>query len=231
MYILEGTIGAGKSTFLKLLKHHIPAINIKLEPIDTWQSQNYGQSLLAHFYENPKRWAYTFETFTMFYRAQEHILENTSRTPTVFERSIYSGHYVFARNSFEQGFMSALEWDIYQQWFNFLISRCALPQGFIYLKVDPDIAFERIKKRNRQAETTLPLDYLYQIDTQHEKFLCKNEDILPALKKIPVLILDCNQEFEQDSDQFKEHCRSVQTFLTLTQCEMHNKTEFKETII
>lgn len=222
MYILEGTIGAGKSTFLKLLTQHIHNLSILLEPVDTWQSQNYGQSLLAHFYENPQRWAYTFETFTMFYRAQEHALEQTITTPTIIERSIYSGHYVFARNSFEQGFMSDIEWDIYQQWFNFLIDQCPLPQGFIYLKVDPEIAFERIKKRNRKAETTLSLEYLYQIDKQHEKFLCNKEDILPKLKDVPILILDCTNEFEHDSQQLQQHCDSVNTFFAHTHVIKHS---------
>ena len=37
MYILEGNIGAGKSTFLHLVKQQLPDISIALEPMDNWQ--------------------------------------------------------------------------------------------------------------------------------------------------------------------------------------------------
>lgn len=216
MYILEGTIGAGKSTFLKLLSQHLPHISVKLEPIDTWQSQEHGQSLLGNFYKNPIRWAYTLEIFTLICRVQEHRKEQKTINPTVVERSIYSGHYVFARNSYESGFMNDLEWNMYNQFFNFLTIQCQPPLGFIYLQVSPEVAFERIKKRNRSAETTLTLDYLHQIGLQHEKFLHKKENTLPALKNIPVLILDCNKEFEYDTQQFMQQCQRIQEFFEKT---------------
>jgi deoxyguanosine kinase len=213
MYILEGTIGAGKSTFLKLLAQYLPDLTVKLEPVDIWQSQEHGQSLLTNFYENPTRWAYTLETFTMICRVQEHRRLQKALEPIIIERSIYSGHYVFARNSYESGFLNNLEWHLYNQFFNFLTSRCTIPQGFIYLQTSPEIAYERIKKRNRSSEISISLDYLHQLNHQHEKFLCQKEDILPSLKDVPVLIIDCNKEFELDIQQFKQHCSRIQEFI------------------
>lgn len=216
MYIIEGTIGAGKSTFLKLLKQHIPHITVQFEPIDNWQSHENNQSLLANFYQDSNRWAYTFETFTLLSRIQEQ--KSLSKTAFLFvERSIYSGHSVFARNSYETGFMTTLEWNLYNQWFRFLTSDLTPPHGFIYLQVNPEVAYERMKKRNRSAESTLPLEYLYQIDRQHTKFLCQKTDLLPNLYDVPVLILDCNQEFELDSIHFSEQCARVQTFIETVQ--------------
>lgn len=213
MYILEGTIGAGKSTFLKLLSQAFAEIAVKLEPVDAWQSHQAGASLLHHFYEQPKRWAYTFETFTMIKRIHEHLQEKNDESLVVVERSIYSGHYVFARNSYENGFMTNLEWNLYREWFEFLTGKCPVPQGFIYLKVDPVVAFERIKKRNRSAEETLPLNYLYQLDKQHERFLCNKEDVLSILRDVPVLILDCSEEFEQNQTQFAEQSTKIKEFM------------------
>lgn len=219
MYILEGNIGAGKSTFLKLVEQHLTNTSVCLEPVDSWQSQIYGQSLLTNFYENPKRWAYTLENLAMICRVREHISEQSSSIPNrIVERSIYSGHYCFARNSYLQGFMTAAEWEAYDQWFAFLVQKkCAAPKGFIYLNVHPDVAYERIKKRNRLAEKTLTLKYLKQIDAQHQKFLIEKEHILPALKNVPVLILDCNKEFEADPVMLAEHLARVQEFLRTTQ--------------
>ena len=215
MYIIEGNIGAGKSTFVKLIGEHIPQINTALEPLNNWQKQVYGQSLLTNFYQNTKRWAYTLETLTMICRAREHInLQKQDSITHIAERSLYSGHYCFALNSYEQGFMSALEWEIYLQWFSWLVhNKCQVPNGFIYLRVDPSIAYERIKKRNRHAEKTISLGYLKQIHEKHEQFLVKKKDLLPGLDQVPVLILDCNKEFASDLEQLSKHMEQVKQFV------------------
>lgn len=161
MYIIEGNIGAGKSTFLKLLGHHMPQAPIGLEPLQNWQSTIYGQSLLTNFYEDPKRWAYTLETLTMMCRVREHLVDQTDKNRNkIIERSIYSGHYAFAQNSYENGFMTNVEWAVYNEWFNFLIpNKCKAPLGFIYLRVDPEVSYERIKKeivlQKKQLHSTI----------------------------------------------------------------------------
>jgi deoxyadenosine/deoxycytidine kinase len=218
MYILEGNIGAGKSTFLRLVSHYLPHVKTILEPINNWQHMTYGQSLLANFYNNPERWAYTFELLTMVCRVQDHLKEQEQEyTAKIMERSIYSGYYCFAHNSYTQGFMSPAEWHIYEQWFSFLIlNKCQPPRGFIYLRVSPKVAYERIKKRNRDAEKTLSFGYLKQIHKRHEQFLIKKNGILPHLKRVPVLVLNCDEDFEQNSTQLDEHIQKIQSFLTQT---------------
>ncbi len=215
MYIVEGNIGAGKSTFLTLIKQHLPHIDVTLEPLDNWQQKLTGQSLLANFYQEPKRWAYTFETLTMMSRVKDHVHEQSKADPrSVIERSIYSGHYCFARNSFETGFLTEAEWLVYCQWFNFLVpNTCKIPHGFIYLRVNPEVAYERVRKRNRYAEKKISLKYLKQIHQRHEDFLTHKKNILPELKNVPVLALDCNEEFETDLKKLKEHLEKVEQFL------------------
>jgi deoxyadenosine/deoxycytidine kinase len=95
MFILEGIIGAGKSTFLKILQHYNQNIEISFEPLHHWFEQEDTQSLLTQFYRDPQRWAYTMETCTMISRVKEHIQsQHTSPYPfSLTERSLYSGHY------------------------------------------------------------------------------------------------------------------------------------------
>lgn len=219
MYIVEGNIGAGKSTFLTLINEHISHINIALEPLNNWQSQVYGQSLLANFYQDSPRWAFTMETFAMICRMREHVHEQQQQDPNrIMERSVYSGHYCFSLNGYKQGFVSDLEWQLYLQWFNFLIpQKCVAPLGFIYLRTDPDIAYARIKKRNRLAEKKLSLAYLKQIHNHHEAFLINKEGVLPSIKEVPVLVLDVNKEFENSSTKLHELLEKVQDFMLQTQ--------------
>lgn len=218
MYILEGNIGAGKSTFLRLVSEHIPQIKPILEPINNWQTSVYGQSLLANFYQDPNRWAYTFELLTMNCRVQEHLKEQQNVDPIkIVERSVYSGYYCFAYNSYTQGFMTETEWRMYQQWFSFLIPhKCQPPKGFIYLRVLPSVAYDRIKQRNRHAEKTVSFAYIKQIHHRHESFLVKKEGILPHLKKVPVLTLDCNEDFEHNPANLHRMMHNIQSFLLQT---------------
>jgi deoxyadenosine/deoxycytidine kinase len=219
MYIVEGNIGAGKSTFLKLIAQRLPHISIALEPLQNWQRSEKGQSLLKDFYEQPQRWAYTLETLTMMCRVREHLQEQRNENPNrIMERSIYSGHYCFAKNGYEHAFMSDLEWNMYSEQFDFLIPQsCRAPHGFIYLRVDPEISFERIQKRNRESEKNITLEYLKQIHEKHESFLLHEKKKNPYIAITPVLVLDCNQEFESNEAQLQDHLLKVQEFMHLTQ--------------
>ena len=90
MYILEGNIGVGKSTFLSLLAKHSPHIEMLTEPLEDWSKQTYGESLLDNFYKDTPRWAYTLESLTLMCRSRDHIREQRNKNPNrIFERSVY----------------------------------------------------------------------------------------------------------------------------------------------
>lgn len=218
MYILEGNIGAGKSTFLRLVAQHLPYLQVILEPLATWQHPVNGESILENFCHNPKRWAYSFETLTMMCRVKDHLAQQSELNPLrILERSIYSGHYCFAMNGFKQNYMSPLEWEMYNQWFNFLIpTKCKAPLGFIYLRVEPKTAFTRIKKRARAGEEAFEFKYLEQIHERHEAFLIRKEQVLPELARVPVLVLNCDEEFEHNPHVLKQHLDKIEDFMLQT---------------
>jgi deoxyadenosine/deoxycytidine kinase len=218
MYIVEGNIGAGKSTFLKLVQTHLAHINVVFEPIHNWQNNQDGKSLLTSFYQSPHRWAYTMETLAMACRVTEHLKEQQHTNPfRLIERSIYSGHYCFAYNDYQSGFLTDLEWNMYSSWFNFLIpNHCVPPRGFIYLKVTPEVAHARIQKRSRSGESAIPLEYLQQISMRHDQFLVNKIGILPNLQQVPVLILDCNEEFEDNQALLQSHLQALEEFIQTT---------------
>ena len=61
IYSIEGNIGSGKSTFLNLLKVHVPQINVIPEPVAEWQKVSQKYNLLDEYYKDPNRWAFTFQ--------------------------------------------------------------------------------------------------------------------------------------------------------------------------
>lgn len=215
MYIIEGNIGAGKSTFMHILNKHLPILKTILEPIEVWNCKNSGQSLLQHFNADPKRWSFTMETFTMMSRVREYLRDKALKNKfIVVERSVYSGHYVFSLNGYKQGFMTKKEWKIYLEFFNYLINDDFMhPEGFIYLRVDPEVAYERIKKRMRASEDLIPIEYLRQIHERHDEFLLKKIELKNDIANVPVLVLDCNQDFENDETFSKELADRVAAFI------------------
>lgn len=214
MYFLEGNIGVGKTTFLSLLPRYLPDVDVVPEPVDVWNRSVFGRSLLANFYVNPKRWAYTLETLTLICRSQDHLREQKKINQTrLLERSIYSGHYCFATTGFKNKCLSGIEWQIYNKWVNFMIhTKCRPPQGFVYLRATPEICFERIQKRKRPAERTLTLKYLKQIGAAHENLLLSKTGLPQNLKNIPTLILDCNQEFVNSPELMQKHVEKLRAF-------------------
>jgi len=219
MYILEGNIGAGKTTFLNLIAKHIPQARIVDEPLKAWNKKGQGKSLLTNFYSDTPRWAFTMEMFTLVCRIQEHMREQETsyKAPVVMERSIYSGYYCFALNSYKQGFINDLEWEILKRWFTYLVhGKCTDPKGFIYLKLSPKTAWQRTKKRNRSGEQNIPLSYFQQINDAMDTFLIKKQGLLPGLAQIPALVLDCNECFVQNKQKQKEMLQQVQDFFAKT---------------
>ncbi len=218
MYLVEGNVGAGKSTLLSILAQRLPSTQIVFESVNSWNKAQNGTSLLAQFYQDSRRWSYTMETYTMFTRVQEHLREQADHNPfKIIERSLYSGHYCFARNGYLQGFLDEAEWVLYNKWFNFLVEqRCKTPHGFIYLQTSPTVCYERAQKRSRSGEGDIPLGYFEQIHEQHEEFLIKKRGILPALKDVPVLVLDVTDEFETNQELAQEYVEKIHDFMLLT---------------
>lgn len=219
MYIIEGNIGSGKSTLLHIIAKHLPHTTVIQEPVEQWMIDTAKkESLLEKFYTNPSRWSYTMETATMFSRIKEHIsTQNTTQRFKIMERSLYSGHYCFAKNGYLKGLMSPLEWKVYTEIFSFLLQKkCVLPRGFIYVYTPPEICFSRSQKRARKGEEIIPLTYFKEIHQQHELYLKEKKDIADQLKDIPVLTINASLEFEHDIELQKQHCRDIETFLLQT---------------
>lgn len=215
MFIVEGNIGVGKSTFVSLIPEHLPQAEAVLEPVESWNSAAPGQSLLSNFYTNPKRWAYTLENLTLLYRSRNHRKEQLNPSKNrFFERSIYSGHFCFAKNSYDAGFMTPIEWEVYNRWATFLLAgQCNEPTGFIYLKAQPQTCLERVKKRQRSAETSLSLEYLEQIHEKHDAFLIHKKGLPSALTDVPVLVIDVEDDFVASAQERKRVFDLVREFV------------------
>ncbi|XP_043359139.1 deoxyguanosine kinase, mitochondrial isoform X3 [Dermochelys coriacea] len=232
---IEGNIAVGKSTLVRLLGKTFPEWQIATEPVAKWQkvqasntreassSQNFG-NLLQMVYQEPSRWSYTFQIYSFMSRLKAQLeplsekLLKTQEPVQIFERSVYSDRYIFAKNLFELGHLAEIEWTIYQDLHTFLLQefedRIVL-HGFLYLQATPKKCLERLHQRGRPEEKAIQLKYLEQLHTQHENWLVKKttEVHFENLRNAPVLVLDVNNDFEDDPAEQEELMRKVKAFI------------------
>lgn len=190
---IEGNIGAGKSELMDVLNSIMKElivgpgkVGIVEEPVDTWTKFTHGgdqgnpeligKGLLELSYLKPKIYAGLFQWTAFMSRA----LLSSKIVPGVClslsERSLLSDR-AFEKNSVKEGNIDALGDNVY----DYLTTGAmeflkAKPQGLIYVRTDPNICSERIQKRNRTGEGSIPISYLNNLHERHEKWLQPGEE-------------------------------------------------------
>lgn len=180
---LDGNIGAGKSTLLEAIQTELPEVDVVLEPVGEWMTLKNadGKSLLELFYEDKRRWSYTFQNCAILtrLRAIRKAVQECKRPVIITERSVLTDRYVFAEMLRESGDIDDLEWQLYMNWFDTFAADLPL-RGIIYLTTGVGTSAGRIVKRGRQGEDHIPLDYLSALDDQHQKWVSTTP--LPVLR-------------------------------------------------
>lgn len=222
---IEGNIGTGKSTFVELLTNYISSLEAKgrfqthliQEPVDEWLKtfDSDGKNILEKFYEDQDRWSFTFQMNSFISRAHkvqeitqsESVTSNEKEPLLIVERSIYTDRHCFAKNCYESGKMTKLEYDVYCRWNDWLSDQFALrPKAYIYLRCPPEENVVRIAKRSREGECGIPLEYLKQLNQMHDSWMAQEKCT------IPVLTIDATKNF-LDPSVMNEIFSELDTFL------------------
>lgn len=180
---IEGNIGSGKSTLLTELKKRNPQWRFVDEPVGSWMQfkDERGVSLLGNFYEDKRRWAYTFQTTALLTRldATAAAVEDWRRDaldltkPQIFitERCVDTDYNIFAKLMATAGDMNAMETDLYHRWFHTFACTSLRPSAYVYVDTPPEICERRIAARARDGEGGIPLDYLRDLHGAHDNWL------------------------------------------------------------
>jgi len=214
---IEGNIGTGKTTFCELLKQFMrfQKFNwmVVLEPVEQWMSlkTREGSNLLAEFYKDQEKYSFSFQMNSFISRSKsihDTISENPDLDVLFVERSVFTDKLCFTGMLYESGKMNELEYQIYNEWHSKLVNDFSLEAfGFVYLQTNPETSLERIKKRSRDGESNIPLEYLSALHEKHESWLSSEDN---------VLYLDVSSSIFED-EVMEEFLKQIKTKFNLVQ--------------
>lgn len=175
MFVIDGNIGSGKSTFISDLRKHLQSIllhttksNIFVrfidEPVQQWESikDETGVSIIERFYADQSRYAFMFQIMayvtqlSLVHEALDKTRADIEANPDhhwilISERSVHTNCHVFADMLHDSKNLSEIEMQIYMLCHNEFVRK--LPEmTTIYLRAPADVCLERVKKRHRAGE-------------------------------------------------------------------------------
>lgn len=187
---IEGNIGSGKTTILNNFekfilneengwnKDHFVFVR---EPVNIWQSikDKNSKNILEKFYENPVKYSFTFQVMAYATRTAvlaEAIAKNPNCKYVVCERSLEADNMVFAKMLKNENNMEDVEYEIYEYFYKTRKQDMNV-DAVVYVDAEPSVSLERIKKRDRNGETNINLEYLKKCKDYHDKWLHNAENI------------------------------------------------------
>ena len=199
---IAGNIGVGKTTFTNMLCERFgwdPHYEVVLD-----------NPYLKDFYGNMLRWSFNLQIYFLSKRFQvQKQIQQLSNT-IVQDRTIYEDANIFARSIHDMKNMDDRDWENYQELFGEMTSYLRPPDLIVYLQASTDSLISRIKKRGRDYEQSLDLEYLHLLNIYYDRWI--NE--LLVSKDIPVLVVKTDgKDFHTDPCYCEDIYQRIYKFL------------------
>lgn len=168
--VVDGLIGAGKTTLIKLVSNHCKDKKIHpiYEPVDIWRRTG----ALGEFYKDIPAKCYEFQSFVYVTRIKRVILDvlaNPDADIYILERSIFTDRYIFVEMLRDT--LGAIRYDMYNEWWD--MWNLLMPIKFdkwVFLDVSLDESMRRIHNRSRGEESGIDPEYQRNLRVKHIEF-------------------------------------------------------------
>jgi deoxyadenosine/deoxycytidine kinase len=199
---VAGNIGVGKTTLTTLLSEQFKWKAFYEKVIDN--------PYLDEFYADMNRWSFNLQIYFLAHRFHDQKIISESRVSCIQDRSIYEDAEIFAYILHKQGFMSKRDYDNYRDLFYEMTDYLRKPDLIIYLKASTWTLVTRIRKRGREFEKNISLDYLHELNAAYERW------IVNISAGVDVLTLDADDlDFEKYPSQIDDVRQQVKLHLNL----------------
>tara|TARA_R110001583_G_scaffold195341_1_gene371895 strand:+ start:13581 stop:14246 length:666 start_codon:yes stop_codon:yes gene_type:complete len=164
--VVEGPIGAGKTSLAIRLAEHLQA--------NTLFEQPEANPFLARFYQNAERWAMSTQLSFLFQRIDQlaALPQDDAEAPRIVSDFLLEKDPLFASLN-----LTDEERALYQRVFDAMKPAAPpKPDLVIYLQARADTLVERIRKRGMEAERRITEAYLERVADHYARFFYQYED-------------------------------------------------------
>jgi deoxyadenosine/deoxycytidine kinase len=184
--VIEGNIGAGKTTLATRISEHFNARLILERFADN--------PFLPKFYEDPEKYSFPLELSFLadrYRQLKEELVEQD-----LFKSFTVADYYFMKSLVFAASTLTGDEYNLYRQIFYIIYGSLPKPDIYVYLHLRPERLLQNIEKRGRNYEKSITGDYLQKIQDNYFAFFRQNPDNR-------YLIIDINDiDFVENKDHY-----------------------------
>ena len=192
--VIEGVIGAGKTSLSRMLSDRLSA-KLVLEEVE-------DNPFLKDFYRDRARYAFQTQMHFLFSRYQQ---QRALRQMDLFHERMVSD-YLFQKDRIFAGLnLSERELALYDRLVGWLELDVMKPDAVVYLQANPDTLMMRIARRGRPFERDMSRDYIRQLNDAYNHFFFHYADA-------PLLVVNTNSiDFVNNPEDFEDLMRRILT--------------------
>jgi deoxyguanosine kinase len=190
--VVEGPIGVGKTSLVRLLARELDARPV-LEEVD-------DNPFLAGFYEDPDRYALPVQLHFLLARSKQQ--RELAQQRPFGQRTI--ADYLFAKDLiFARLNLTPEEMTLYEGISRLLAAEIAQPDLVVYMSASIEVLAERLRKRNRESESDISLAYLERVSAAFRDFFFYYDTA-------PLLVVETSAiDFVEDSEDLRDLIREI----------------------
>ena len=188
----EGPIGVGKTSLARMLAEKLAARLIL--------DESGANPFVARFYENPDKYAFPAQLYFLLirYRQQRELVQQELFRQMTVSDYLFSKDRIFANLN-----LAPDELVLYDQVYRLLDAQMARPDLVVYMWARAEVLVERLRKRNRDFERHISIEYLERVSAAYRDFFFYYEET-------PLLVVDTSEmDFVEHPEDLEELMREV----------------------
>jgi deoxyadenosine/deoxycytidine kinase len=170
--LMAGNIGTGKTSLTELIGEQL-GWRTAFESVA-------DNPYLPDFYSDMKLWSFHLQVYFLGHRADQHINLAMDEQSAIIDRSIYEDAHIFARALHHMGNLTDRDYEAYLNIYQLILTVLPKPDLLIHLRAPVPVLMNRIRKRARDMETGVSVDYLSLLDRFYEEWI-ETFDLCPVL--------------------------------------------------
>ena len=191
--VIEGLIGAGKTSLSRKIAEQFNAKLILEQFADN--------PFLPKFYKEPEK--YSFQLELSFLADRYHQLNRELITGDLFKTFLISDYYFTKSLIFAKSTLADDEYRLFRNLFDIIITTLPKPDLYVFLHLDPANALSNIRKRGRDYEQTIDIEYLESIRKNYFEYFRQELNI-------SFLLIDTNGiDFVNNQADFEKIVRII----------------------